>query len=223
MFFCLDGRDRALHLAAVDRRLRMLGKRLGRRTPTIGRRLRAVATATTAAIYVADPPGRDDEAHGRRPGDPRLSADVRPSHSRLTGPEIAIHFAHRVGALVVVARRAGDSRVTSCITRRDRRELTRPARCCSSLVAMQVTLGALTVLSRRDVWINSLHVVCGALVLTTSLVLTLAELAGRFAERRSACAIASRRGQLQARSSSTRWRPRPSSVATLGQRRGARA
>ena len=38
---------------------------------------------------------------------------------------------------------------------------------------MQVTLGALTVLSQRAVWINSLHVVCGALVLTTSLVLTL--------------------------------------------------
>ena len=37
----------------------------------------------------------------------------------------------------------------------------------------QVTLGALTVLSRRNVWINSLHVVCGALVLATSLVLTL--------------------------------------------------
>ncbi len=38
---------------------------------------------------------------------------------------------------------------------------------------MQVTLGALTVLSRRDVAINSAHVVCGALVLATSLVLTL--------------------------------------------------
>ena len=41
------------------------------------------------------------------------------------------------------------------------------------LVAVQVTLGALTVLSRRDVWINSVHVVCGALVLATSLVITL--------------------------------------------------
>ena len=42
-----------------------------------------------------------------------------------------------------------------------------------ALVAVQVTLGAMTVLSRRDPWINSFHVVCGALVLTTSLVLTL--------------------------------------------------
>jgi protein-S-isoprenylcysteine O-methyltransferase Ste14 len=38
---------------------------------------------------------------------------------------------------------------------------------------VQLTLGALTVLSGLYVWINSLHVVCGALVLTTSLVLTL--------------------------------------------------
>jgi heme A synthase len=37
-----------------------------------------------------------------------------------------------------------------------------PAALLPALVAVQVTLGALTVLSGRDVWINSLHVVCGA-------------------------------------------------------------
>ena len=41
-----------------------------------------------------------------------------------------------------------------------------------------------TVLSRRDVWINSLHVVCGALVLTTSLVLTLRTWRVKFATPR---------------------------------------
>jgi len=51
--------------------------------------------------------------------------------------------------------------------------MTRPAALLVALVATQVTLGALTVLSRRDPWINSFHVVCGAMVLTTSLVLTL--------------------------------------------------
>ena len=55
-------------------------------------------------------------------------------------------------------------------------------RCSLALVAVQVTLGALTVLSRRDIWINSLHVVCGALVLTTSLVLTLRTWRVRFAD-----------------------------------------
>ena len=43
----------------------------------------------------------------------------------------------------------------------------------AALVVVQLFLGAFTVLSGRAVWINSLHVVCGALVLTTSLVLTL--------------------------------------------------
>ena len=49
-------------------------------------------------------------------------------------------------------------------------------------MAVQVTLGALTVLSQRDVWINSVHVVCGALVLTTSLVLALRTWRARFAD-----------------------------------------
>ena len=49
-------------------------------------------------------------------------------------------------------------------------------------MAVQVTLGGLTVLSQRDVWINSLHVVCGALVLTTSLVLTLRTWRVKFAD-----------------------------------------
>ena len=56
---------------------------------------------------------------------------------------------------------------------RQQPELTRPALLIVGLVAIQVTLGALTVLSRRDVAINSAHVVCGALLLTTSLVLAL--------------------------------------------------
>ena len=57
----------------------------------------------------------------------------------------------------------------------------RPAALIVALVAVQVTLGAFTVLSRRDPWINSVHVVCGAMVLTTSLVLTLRSWRGSFA------------------------------------------
>ena len=60
--------------------------------------------------------------------------------------------------------------------------LTRPAALLLALVAVQITLGALTILSRRDIWINSVHVVCGALVLTTSLVLTLRTWRVRFAD-----------------------------------------
>jgi hypothetical protein len=50
------------------------------------------------------------------------------------------------------------------------------------LVAVQITLGALTVLSERNVWINSAHVLCGALVLTTSLVIALRSWRVRFAD-----------------------------------------
>jgi heme A synthase len=42
-----------------------------------------------------------------------------------------------------------------------------------ALVAVQITLGALTILSQKHYIINSLHVVTGGLVLITSLVLTL--------------------------------------------------
>jgi hypothetical protein len=45
----------------------------------------------------------------------------------------------------------------------------------------QVTLGGLTIWTRRDVAINSAHVVCGALVLATSLVLALRTWRIRFA------------------------------------------
>ena len=51
------------------------------------------------------------------------------------------------------------------------------------LVAVQVTLGALTVLSQRDIWINSVHLVCGALVLATSIVITLRSWHGRITEQ----------------------------------------
>jgi len=95
---------------------------------------------------------------------------------------IAVHFAHRVGALVVTAAIAATAGHV-WHHHRGRRELTRPAAALVALVLVQVTLGGLTVLSRRDVAINSAHVVCGALVLATSLVLTLRSWRVRFAAR----------------------------------------
>ena len=49
-------------------------------------------------------------------------------------------------------------------------------------MTLQITLGALTVLSGRQPIINSLHVVTGASVLVTSLVLTLRAHRARFDE-----------------------------------------
>jgi sirohydrochlorin ferrochelatase len=50
-----------------------------------------------------------------------------------------------------------------------------------ALLASQITLGAYTVLTAKHYIINSLHVVNGALVLVTSLVLTLRAHRSRFA------------------------------------------
>jgi heme A synthase len=54
-----------------------------------------------------------------------------------------------------------------------RRELTRPAIFLVMLVSMQITLGAFVIWSGKDAVINTAHVVNGALVLATSLLLTL--------------------------------------------------
>jgi heme a synthase len=147
--------------------------------------LRRLATATTAAVFIQILIGatmRHTGAGLAIPDFPWMFGHVVPDH---WSAPIAIHFAHRVGALIVtVGVIASSAYVWS--HHRGRPELTRPATLILALIATQVTLGALTVLTRRDVWINSLHVVCGALVLTTSLVLTLRSWRVRFtAEPRS--------------------------------------
>jgi cytochrome c oxidase assembly protein subunit 15 len=94
--------------------------------------------------------------------------------------KIAIHFAHRIGALtvaVLILATAGHV----FFHHGRRRELRNPAILLLVLVTMQITLGALTVLSQKQFVINSLHVVNGALVLVTSLMLTLRAHRSRFA------------------------------------------
>jgi heme a synthase len=135
-------------------------------------RVRAVATTTTLLIYTQILIGatmRHTGAGLAIPDFPWMFGHVIPDH---WSGGIAIHFTHRVGALFVsCAILATFAFVRTYAV--DRRDLTSPARLLVALAAVQVTLGALTVLSQRDPWINSFHVVCGALVLTTSLVLTL--------------------------------------------------
>jgi cytochrome c oxidase assembly protein subunit 15 len=144
----------------------------GSGTPVDDATLRRVATTTTVLIYTQILIGatmRHTGAGLAIPDFPLMFGHLVPTH---WDPKIAIHFAHRVGALVVtMAVIAVSAHVF--YHHRGRRELTRPAALILALVAVQVTLGALTVLSRRDVSINSAHVVVGALVLATSLVITL--------------------------------------------------
>jgi cytochrome c oxidase assembly protein subunit 15 len=91
--------------------------------------------------------------------------------------KVAIHFAHRVGALIVtLAILATTSHVF--YHHRGRRELVRPAFLLLLFLSRQVTLGAFVVWSGMDPVINTAHVVNGALVLGTSLVLSLRSFAG---------------------------------------------
>ena len=93
---------------------------------------------------------------------------------------IAIHFAHRLGALIVTTWAIV---VIAQIWRRhgDRPELTLPTSLLMLAIAMQVSLGAAVVLTGKQPIINTLHVATGALVLATSLLLTLRAHRARFA------------------------------------------
>jgi heme A synthase len=87
-------------------------------------------------------------------------------------PKIAIHFAHRVGALVasmLIVATAGHV----FYHHRRRPDLVHPSILLLILLTMQITLGAYTVLTEKHYVINSLHVITGASVLVTSLVLAL--------------------------------------------------
>ena len=93
---------------------------------------------------------------------------------------VAVHFAHRLGAVLVsgaIIALAGHV----WYHHRARRELVRPATLLILLVALQVTLGAYVIWSGLQPIINTAHVVNGALVLVTSLVLTLRSFRCRFA------------------------------------------
>ena len=84
---------------------------------------------------------------------------------------VAIHFTHRVGAVVVACA------VAACVVqavRSGRRGLARMAWLMAAVVAVQGTLGALTVLSKKDVLITTAHVATGAVLLGTSVVLAVA-------------------------------------------------
>lgn len=98
------------------------------------------------------------------------------SFGRLLPPEwtlpIAIHFAHRVGALVVsVGVLWTVSQVERCHT--DCPELLWPARLLGGLLVLQVCLGALTIWTARMTLPTTLHVSVGAALLATSLLIGL--------------------------------------------------
>ena len=140
--------------------------------------LQRIAIVTTAAIYLQIVIG----ATMRHTGAGLAIPDFPLSFGHLIPPQwdskIAIHFAHRAGAATVALLIAATS--GHVLFHHRRGELRRPAILLVLLLLMQIALGALTVLSQKQFMINSLHVVNGALVLVTSLVLTLRAHRARF-------------------------------------------
>jgi cytochrome c oxidase assembly protein subunit 15 len=140
--------------------------------PVDDRVLRRLTVTTTALIYTQILIGatmRHTNAGLAIPDFPWAFGHLIPPH---WDPKIAIHFAHRVGALVV------STLLLATIGHvlyhhRGRRELVRPSLLLLALLPLQITLGALTVLTGKEYIINSFHVVTGASVLVTCLVLTL--------------------------------------------------
>ena len=143
--------------------------------------LRRIAMTTTVGIYIQILIGatmRHSDAGLAIPDFPLVFGGIVPLEWT---PQIAIHYAHRLGALVValaIAATAGHV----LYHHRDRKELKRPAILLVCLVLAQITLGAFIIWSKKDVAINTAHVIVGALTLATSLVLTLRSHRIRFAD-----------------------------------------
>jgi cytochrome c oxidase assembly protein subunit 15 len=141
----------------------------GRRAPADPSLVRLTA-ATAATVYgqlVLGATMRHTGAGLAIPDFPLAFGRVIPPFD---APGVAIHFAHRLGAVAVatmilwtVARilrtRGGDPR------------LARPALVALGLLATQISLGALTIWTRKAVLPTTAHVAVGAAILATTIVL----------------------------------------------------
>jgi len=147
----------------------------GWKQPPVGsapapRAVRLPAALLTGAVYIQLILG----AVMRHTGAGLAIPDFPLAFGRLVPPldsaPVAIHFVHRVWALVV----AGLAVWTVVrVLRSASVWLTRPAAVLSVLVVAQISLGAATVLSRKAVAITTAHVACGAAILAVSLVIAL--------------------------------------------------
>jgi cytochrome c oxidase assembly protein subunit 15 len=142
-------------------------------SPVEDRTLRRIATTTTIAVYVQILLG----ATMRHTNSGLAIPDFPLSFGHLVPPvwnaHVAIHFAHRAGAGIVTLLVLATAGHIWYHHHRCRPGLTRTANALVGFVLLQVALGASVIWSGRDVVINTAHVVNGALVLGTSLLLTL--------------------------------------------------
>ncbi|MFQ5525645.1 MAG: heme A synthase [Thermoanaerobaculia bacterium] len=139
---------------------------------TAAPRVFRLAAVTTAAVYLQILVG----AVMRHTGAGLAIPDFPLAFGRLIPPSfdfpIAIHYGHRLGALVVTGL------VFWTVVRVWReasgeRRLRRPVTGLAVVVLAQITLGATVVLTGKAVLPNTVHVATGAMVLATSLLVTL--------------------------------------------------
>ena len=156
-------------------------RRMAAEGPVTDTTLTRLTIATATAVYAQILVG----ATMRHIGAGLAIPDFPLAFGRVIPPEwtvpIAVHFAHRVGAIIVtlaVVATAGHV----LAHHRGRRELANPAWLLLGLVTVQFTLGALTVLSERHVGINTAHVATGAALLATTLILALRTHRPRFSD-----------------------------------------
>jgi cytochrome c oxidase assembly protein subunit 15 len=136
------------------------------------RRVAPLILATSVAIYLQLILGawmRHAKAALAIPDFPLALGRVIPPFD---SPEVVIHFAHRVGALIVFVLISMNLFVIRKHVR-DVTKLTRPAAFLFILVLVQLALGAFTVWTKTAVWAATSHVAVGALLLATSVVLAL--------------------------------------------------
>jgi cytochrome c oxidase assembly protein subunit 15 len=144
--------------------------------------LRRIALATLIAVYVQIILGatmRHTHAGLAIPDFPLAFGRLLPP---LWTEQVAIHFAHRLGAGAATVMIAW---LVAHVLRHHAENawLVRPTILLAVLLVAQVTLGAFVIWTARDIYVNSLHVMTGALVLATSLVVTLRAYRVLFAER----------------------------------------
>jgi cytochrome c oxidase assembly protein subunit 15 len=136
--------------------------------PRLRRRLRVLVAAIGVQIVLG--------ATMRHTGAGLAIPDFPLAFGRLLPPDwsapVALHFAHRVGAVIVTILVIMNA---AYVWRRygERRDVTGPVWLLVLALAVQVVLGATVVLSARQELVNTLHVAIGAVVLATGVVLTL--------------------------------------------------
>ena len=132
--------------------------------------VRASAYAVTAVVYVQLLLGalmRHLDAGLAIPDFPLAFGQLVPP---LGDPRVAVHFAHRLGAIAVLF---AVGRAVYCAHRSGDVRFVRPARLLALLVLVQVGLGASVIWTGKAVYPTTAHVATGAAVLGTAFFISL--------------------------------------------------